>query len=135
MTIIAKMTAAASIALLTSAGALAASHGGPLDADGDGMLTEEEFAPAANMGMVFAGVDSDGDGMVSEAEYNDAARDAADEDGSGGSLNNDEFTRYDELTRMFSQARADRDAIEFSAIDTDGDGELSDEERMAADSM
>lgn len=128
-----KITAAAAIALL-STGAYAASHTGPLDADNDGMLTEAEFAPAADMGFVFAGVDSDGDGMVSEAEYNDAARDLADED-DGGSLNDREFERYDELTRMFSQARADRDVIDFSAADTDGDGVLSDEERAAVDTM
>ena len=100
MTIIAKMTAAASIALLTTAGAFAAAHGGPLDTDGDEMLTEEEFGPVADMGVQFAAVDSNGDGMVSEAEYNEAMRSVANEDGDG-SLTPAEFQRYDELTRMF----------------------------------
>lgn len=134
MTIIAKMTAAASIALLTASGALAAAHGGPLDADNDGMLTEEEFAAAADMGMVFAAVDSDGDGMVSEAEYNEATRDAADEDGSGD-LSVEEFERRDELTRMFSQANADRDALDLAVVDADGDGVISEEEEAAAMEM
>ena len=131
-----KFAAAAAITALITTGAIAASHSsGPLDADANGMLTEEEFAPAAAMGMQFAAVDSDGDGMVSEAEYNDAAREAADTDGDGTSLTAEEFTKYDELTRMFSQARADRDAIDFATIDADGDGMLNDEERMAADAM
>ena len=133
MNTFAKLTAAASIALLTT-GAYAASHGGPLDADNDGMLTEAEFAPAADMGMVFTAVDSDGDGMVSEAEYNEATRSLADEDESG-SLDPDEAQRRDELSRMFNQTNADRDAIDFSTADTDGDGVISDEEEAAARGM
>ena len=100
-----KLTAAAAIALL-STGAYAASHAVVLDADGDGMLTEAEFEPAADMGMVFAGVDSDGDGMISEAEYTDAARAAADEDESN-SLDTVENERFRELTKMFDGADSD----------------------------
>lgn len=96
-----KLTTTAALVLFAGS-AMAASHAGAFDADGDDMLTEEEFAPAAEMGMVFTAVDSDGDGMVSRAEYNDAARDLADEDGSGGSLSVAEADRLDELTRMFS---------------------------------
>ena len=129
-----KLAAATSLVLFAGAAHAASHAAAPLDADNDGMLTEEEFAAAAEMGMVFTAVDSDGDGMVSEAEYNDAARSAADED-DDGSLNDREFARYDEITRMFSQARADRDAVDFATVDADGDGMISDEERMAADTM
>ena len=121
----------ASIALL-STGAFAASHGGPLDADNDGMLTEAEFEPAGSMGMMFSAMDSDGDGMISEAEYNDGARAQADEDNSN-SLDPREAQTYDELTRMFSQARADRDAFDFGTADTNADGVLDEDERGAFD--
>lgn len=122
-----KFAAAASIALI--AGAAQAQT--MLDTDGDMMLTETEFAPAADMGFVFTAVDSDGDGMVSEAEYNDAARDMADEDDSGD-LSVREAQRLDELTRQFDQANADRGLIDYGTADTDGDGIISDDELAAA---
>ena len=126
-------TIALSAILATSGAAFAASHGGALDADGDGMLNEAEFEPVAAMGADMAGIDSDGDGMVSQAEYNDAARTLADAD-ANGELDADEFTKYDELTRQFNQAAADREAIDFGTADSDGSGSLNDDERRALDS-
>ena len=107
MTIIAKMAAAASIALLTTSGAFAAAHAGiegPLDADGDGMLTEEEFEPIAALGAQFTAYDSDGDGMLSEEEYNEGVRSIVEPDGNGSSLNPDQARTLDELTALFSNA-------------------------------
>ena len=93
-----RFTALAAAALFAT-GAIAASHGGALDADGDGMLTEEEFAPIATMGASFAAYDSDGDGMLSEEEYNEGVRELANED--GGDLSQAELEKVDELTKMF----------------------------------
>ena len=95
-----KLTAAASLALFASAAV--AQERMVLDADGDGMLTEEEFGAAVDLdtGIVFAAADSDGDGMLSEPEYNDAAFAAADEDNSN-SLDTVESNRFREITRMF----------------------------------
>ena len=126
------LLAGASLALLGSA-AMAASHATVLDADNDGMLTEAEFAPAAEMGMVFTGVDSDGDGMVSQAEFNDAARAKAGEESGSDSLDPRQAAEYDKLTRMFSAARAERAELDFATADANGDGMLDEEERATFD--
>ena len=106
MTIKSKITAVA-VASLFATGAFAASHGGALDADGDGMLTEEEFAPIAEMGAQFVAYDSDGDGMVSEAEYNEGIRSLANPD--DGEETEEVLAKRDELARMFSGVEADGD--------------------------
>ena len=95
------LTAIAASALLVGS-AFAASHGGALDADGDGMLTEEEFGPIASMGASFAAYDSDGDGMLSQEEYNEGLRELVDEDGDGSSLSPEEMQKLDEMTKMFA---------------------------------
>lgn len=123
------LATSASIALLST---VAFAQSGPLDADNDGMLTEAEFEAAGDMGMMFSAMDSDGDGMISEAEYNDGARAQADEDNSN-SLDPREADRYDELARMFSQERADRDAFVFGDADTNADGVIDEDERGAFD--
>ena len=103
-----KLTTAAAIAMFAT-GAFAASHSMAIDADGDGMITQEEFDAAdagggvTGMGFVFAAVDSDGDGMISEPEFTDAARAMADEDDSN-SLDAVENERFRELTKMFDGA-------------------------------
>ena len=111
MTIFAKIAATTGIALLaTSAYAFEINFDGPLDVDGDGVLTQEEFAPIEALGASFIAYDSNGDGVLQEVEYNEGVRTLANEDGDG-SLSPEEFQRVDELTRMFSMADADRDNL------------------------
>ena len=66
---------------------------GPLDANGDGMLSEAEFAR----------YDSNGDGMISKPEYDDEVRNLATRDGTPNSLDAEEMQRYDTLTLLFDQ--------------------------------
>ena len=94
--------AALSAAALLTTGAIAASHGGALDADGDGMLTEEEFTPIADMGASFAAYDSDSDGMVSQEEYNEGIRSLANPE--DGEETEEVLKKRDELSRMFTGA-------------------------------
>ncbi len=99
-----------------------------LDADGDGMLTEDEFAAARS--AWFARHDADGDGMLSQDELNAAimenlARmvekrsgaiiDRMDEDGDG-------MIAMDEIGMEHDPGRA------FSRIDRDDDGMISESE-------
>ena len=99
-----------------------------LDADGDGMLTEEEFAAAQS--TWFASHDADGDGMLSQDELNAAIlaslarmaekRSAAiigrlDADGDG-------MIAMDEIEMDHDPARA------FSRMDRDDDGMISESE-------
>ena len=116
MNTILKIAAAAGIAL-TAASAQAAeiNFDGPLDTNGDGVLSEEEFQPIRDLGAQFAAYDSDGDGVLSQPEYNEGVRSLASEDGDSD-LNVEELQRLDELTRMFSMANADRDNL----LGTDG---------------
>ena len=109
MNFVTKLTAAATLSLFAFA-ANAQETMGPLDADGDGFLTEEEFAPIQDMGAQFVAYDSDGDGLLSQAEYNEGVRDLADEDGSD-SAGPREAQRVDELTRLFDSEIGDRDAF------------------------
>ena len=110
MNIFTKIAAAAGIALAaTSAHALEINFDGPLDTNADGVLSEEEFAPIRAMGAQFTAYDSNGDGVLQDVEYNEGVRELANED--GGDLSPAELDRVDELTRMFSNARADRDNL------------------------
>lgn len=88
---------------------------GPLDADGDGSLTEEEFAPIAEMGADFAAYDSDGDGALSQEEFNEGVRALANDDdtGGGGSLDEDELKKLDEITAMFSNEVDDQTVLDL----------------------
>lgn len=105
-------TLAASIALLAGSAfaQVAVNPMGPLDADNDGLLTQEEFAPARDFGAQFVALDSDGDGFVSQAEYNEGIRTLADTE-NDNDLNDRELQRYDELARMFDNEVADRDNL------------------------
>ena len=91
---------------------------GPLDADRDGFLTEQEFAPIAGAGGVFVAIDSDGDGLISEAEYNEGVRSLADREGDND-LDDRELQRYDELARLFDQEVGDRDNLLRGLFGTD----------------
>ena len=88
---------------------------GPLDADGDGTLTEAEFEPIAAMGASFTAYDSDGDGVLSKPEYNDGVIALADRDGTGGSndLDGEELKMADELQAMFSNEVDDDSILSF----------------------
>lgn len=105
-------TLAASIVLLAGSAfaQVAVNPMGPLDADNDGLLTQEEFAPARDFGAQFVALDSDGDGFVSQAEYNEGIRTLADTE-NDNDLNDRELQRYDELARMFDNEVADRDNL------------------------
>ena len=83
---------------------------GPLDVDGDGFLTEEEFAPIRDFGAQFVAYDSDGDGLLSKPEYNEGVRNLVDT-GNTNDIGPEEQARIDELTRMFSNELADRDNL------------------------
>ena len=103
----------AAAVLALTIGAAQADPMGPLDVDGDAMLTPEEFAPIAEMGASFAAYDSDGDGMLSETEYNEGVQQLAadlanspDDENSARALQ-----RTDELTRIFDNEVGDRDAF------------------------
>ena len=111
MNTISRIAAAAGFALATvaSAQAIEINFDGPLDIDGDGALTQEEFQPIRDLGAQFTAYDSNGDGLVQVEEYNEGVRTLANED--GGDLSDSELQRLDELTRMFKFARADRDNL------------------------
>ena len=112
MNIFTKLTSAAAIAFFaTAVNAQDINFDGPLDTDGDGMLTEEEFAPVAAMGGTFVGFDADGDGMVSQIEYNESV-DSLLIGGNENDLNSQQIEEQRALQRMFDQANADRDLIE-----------------------
>ena len=102
----------AGFALMTgiAAAQVAVNPQGPLDADGDGFLTEAEFAPVQDFGANFVAFDSDGDGLLSEPEYNEGVRILADRE-KDNDLNDIELQRYDELARMFDNEVADRDSL------------------------
>ena len=112
MTKFASLFAAAGLALLASAShaQVQVNPQGPLDADGDGFLTEQEFQPIRDFGANFVAYDSDGDGLLSEAEYNEGVRDLADTE-QDNDLTDIELQRYDELARMFSNELSDRDNL------------------------
>ena len=113
-------TLAAAIALFAGAAtAQTLSPNGPLDADGDGFLTMEEFEPIRTLGGQFVAYDSDGDGLVSEVEYNEGVRELATVDGDSSSLDPTEAQRYDELARLFDQEVADRDNLLRGLFGTD----------------
>lgn len=107
------LTTLAAAALAATVSTAQADPMGPLDADGDGMLTEQEFEIIANMGAQFTAYDSDGDGLLSEAEYMEGVQTlAADLSGSPDSKDTTRAQqRTDELTRIFSNEVGDRDAL------------------------
>ena len=107
MTKLTTVLASLGIALLATAAHAQVNPEGPLDADGDGFLTQAEFQPIGDMGASFVAYDSDSDGLVSKTEYDEAVRNLADEE-QDNDLNDREMARVDELTRMFSNAMADR---------------------------
>ena len=74
------LTLAAAIALYAGAASaqVAINPQGPLDVDGDGFLTQEEFAPIRDFGAQFVAYDSNGDGLLSKPEYNEGVRNARD---------------------------------------------------------
>ena len=112
MNIFTKLTTAAAIALVAgSAYAQGVFFDGPLDADGDDMLTQEEFAPIADRGGSFIGFDNDGDGMISEVEYNNNVASLL-PGGTPNDLNSQQVEQVRELQRMFDQDDADRDLID-----------------------
>lgn len=113
-------TLAAAIALFAGAATaqVAINPNGPLDADGDGFLTQEEFAPIRDFGAQFTAYDSNGDNLLSEEEYNEGVRSLADAD-SSNELSVDEAQRWDELARMFDQEIADRDNLLRGLLGTD----------------
>ena len=106
------LAATSLLALTTLASAQSINPQGPLDADGDGFLTEEEFSPIRAYGANFVAYDSDGDGLLSKPEYNEGVRElAAFANQDASELNASEEQRYAELTRMFSNPLADRDSL------------------------
>ena len=120
MNTLSKLTIAGAIALFASAAnAQGINFDGPLDTDGDGMLTEEEFAPIAGMGGTFVGFDKDGDGMISQIEYNESVDAIMRTEAAGGEQARQ--AEIDEMTRMFDQANADRDLLEGFFIRLRGD--------------
>ena len=126
MNTILKIAAAAGIALATaaSAHAIEINFDGPLDVDGDGVLTLEEFQPIRDLGAQFTAYDSDGNGVLSPEEYNEGVRSLASEDGSD-ELSDAELKRLDELTRMFKYARADRDnLLDLGTVDNTETGAI-----------
>lgn len=77
---------------------------GPIDANGDGVLTPAEFAPVERMGGArFDVFDKDGDGVVSKLEFNSGIQDVVD-GRDGNREDNDAMNRRDQLTRAFSNA-------------------------------
>ena len=82
----------------TTTGAVAM---GPLDRNGDGMLTEREFAPIAAKGAVFERFDSNSDGLLSEPEYNEGIWAVANRDMDTTDLDLRDMKRRDWLTRAF----------------------------------
>ena len=114
MNILTKFAAAAAVSLFAgSAMAQGINFDGPLDTDGDGMLSQEEFVQVEALGGTFVAFDKDGDGMVSQIEYNESV------DGLVNSIEQDKAAdnartkdQIDELTRLFDQADADRDLLE-----------------------
>lgn len=114
MNTFAKLAAAAGLALAATAAHAELQPVGPLDADGNGQLTEAEFAPIAEMGASFIAYDSDGDGLVSQPEYDDGVRKLADDIGArngSSSMNERDLQKLDELTRLFDQENADRGSL------------------------
>ena len=109
MNLIIKLASAAALGLFAFS-ANAQETMGPLDADGDGFLTMEEFAPIGEMGGQFVAYDSDGDDLLSQAEYNEGVRDLASENGSDAAGPR-VAQRVDELTRLFDNEIGDRDNL------------------------
>jgi len=92
------------------------------DADGDGLISLQEFQ--AGSGQMFARLDADGDGRISAEELATAGPGAGRADreqraGAGG-----DGARREERAARMQQHRERR----FADMDTDGDGEVSQSE-------
>ncbi|MFP3945257.1 MAG: EF-hand domain-containing protein [Alphaproteobacteria bacterium] len=82
--------AGAVLAVLSAAPVMAQEDLSEWDADGDGILTEEEFSEAWDGAGTFDEWDVDGDGVLSEEEFRQGVFDAHDED-DDGELDEEEF--------------------------------------------
>ena len=75
---------------------------GPIDANGDGVLDRDEFAPIAALGGNFEYFDDDGDGTISRIEFNNNVRRAVRRDGRTVADSREDALRVDEVTAAFS---------------------------------
>ncbi len=123
------------IALCLGFGAGAALAQGPFDANGDGVVSLEEFqaARAREAAERFAALDTDGDGVLSQEELR--ARSERGRRGPGPAAMRERLDtdRDGSISLAELQAvRPDVTADQFARFDGDGDGQLSPQELDAA---
>lgn len=114
--------------LLSLCGSLAAAQA-PADADGDGVVSEQEFlsAQAERAARRFAALDADGDGVLSGNELRDRR---AMPRGPGPDLARIDTDGDGALSLSELQAvRPELTVEQFNRLDTDGNGLLSASER------
>lgn len=126
------LTAAATVAMAAPGGDRAGFRGAPefseLDANGDGVLTQEDLTAAAQ--ARFSDVDADGNGSVTRAEMaahaesqrEERRQERLDDMIERADANNDGALSFEELTDERRGTRM------LDRLDADGNGEVSEEE-------
>lgn len=107
---------------LLAAGPAAAQTFTEWDADGDAVLTQEEWTAGLGESGIFDNWDADGDGIITAVEYEDGLFDWFDDDEDGALT----VAEWDEgVDAWFGEGAVD---FEVSAWDDDGDGIITEEE-------
>ena len=96
------LAAAALAAIMLGLTSTAYAAMGPIDANGDGVLSRAEFGPIEEMGASWVVFDANQDGVVSQLEFNQEAANLV--SNTPNSLDRDQARDLDQLTAAFSNA-------------------------------